>query len=89
MILNIPYIWKRVVAHYKLRQYRIDNLTSINALLCTFITKSKVCIIYKDTPLSEKWKNVHVNVIHIDNLLTSIVRIYKFKLTFFYLSYKP
>ena len=33
---------------------------------------SKVCIIHKDTPFSEKWQNVHGNVIHIANLLNSI-----------------
>ena len=34
--------------------------------------KRKVCIIPKDTPFSEKWQNIHGNVIHIANLLTSI-----------------
>ena len=32
----------------------------------------QVCIIHKDTPFSEKWQDVHGNVIHIANLLTSI-----------------
>ena len=36
------------------------------------LLKSEVCIIHKDTPFSEKWKNVHGNVIHIASLLTSI-----------------
>ena len=36
------------------------------------LTKSKVCIIHKDLPFSEKWQNVPGNVIHIANLLTSI-----------------
>ena len=36
------------------------------------LQKSKVCIIHKDAPLSEKWQNVHGNVIHKANLLTSI-----------------
>ena len=36
------------------------------------LQKSKVCIILKDTPFSEKWQNVHGNVIHIANLLTLI-----------------
>ena len=72
MILNIPYILKLVVAHYKVRQCRINNLASINAFSCTYITKSKVCIIHKDTPFSEKWLNDHGNVIQIANLLTSI-----------------
>ena len=36
------------------------------------LQKSKVCIIHKDTPLSEKWLIVHGNVIHIANFLTSI-----------------
>ena len=36
------------------------------------LQKSKACIIHKDTPFSEKWQNVHGNVIHIANLLTSI-----------------
>ena len=36
------------------------------------LQKSKVCIIHKDTPFSEKWLNDHGNVIHIANLLTSI-----------------
>ena len=36
------------------------------------LQKSKVCIIHKDTPFSEKWLSVHGNVIHIANLLTSI-----------------
>ena len=30
-----------VVAHYKLRQRRMDNLTSINAFSCTYITKKQ------------------------------------------------
>ena len=29
------------------------------------LQKSKVCIIHKDTPFSEKWQNVNGNVIHI------------------------
>ena len=36
------------------------------------LQKSKVCIIQKDAPFSEKWQNVHDNVIRIANLLTSI-----------------
>ena len=36
------------------------------------LQKIKDCIIQKDTPFSEIWQNVHDNVIHIDNLLTSI-----------------
>ena len=36
------------------------------------LQKSKVCIIHKDTPFSDKWQNVPGNVIHIANLLTSI-----------------
>ena len=36
------------------------------------LLKRKVCFIHKDTPFSEKWHNVHGNVIHIANLLTSI-----------------
>ena len=36
------------------------------------LQKSKVCIIYKDTLVPEKWQNVDGNVIHIANLLTSI-----------------
>ena len=36
------------------------------------LQKSKVCIIHKDTPFSEKLQNVHGNVIHIANLLNSI-----------------
>ena len=36
------------------------------------LQKSKVCIIHKDTPFSEKWQNVHGNVIHKVNLLTLI-----------------
>ena len=36
------------------------------------LLKSKVCIIHKDAPFSEKWQNVHGYVIHIANLLTSI-----------------
>ena len=36
------------------------------------LQKSKVYIIHKDTPFSEKWQNIHGNVIHIANLLTSI-----------------
>ena len=35
-------------------------------------TEKQVSIIHKDALLSEKWKNVHGNVIHIANLLTSI-----------------
>ena len=35
------------------------------------LQKSKVCMIHKDIPFSEKWQNVHGNVIHIANLLTS------------------
>ena len=34
--------------------------------------KSKICIIHKDTAFSEKWQDVHGNVIHIANLLSSI-----------------
>ena len=36
------------------------------------LQKSKVCNIHKDTPFSEKWPNIHGNVIHIANLPTSI-----------------
>ena len=36
------------------------------------LQKSKVCIIHKDTPFSEKWLKDHGNVIHIANLLNSI-----------------
>ena len=37
------------------------------------LQKSKVCNIHKDTLFSRKWqKNIHGNVIHIANLLTSI-----------------
>ena len=35
------------------------------------LKKNKVCIIQKDTPFSEKWQNVHGNVIHKANLLNS------------------
>ena len=35
------------------------------------LQKSKVCNIHKDTPLSEKWQNIHGNAIHIANLITS------------------
>ena len=34
--------------------------------------KNKVFIIHKDTSFSEKWQNVHGNVIHIANLLNSV-----------------
>ena len=72
MVLNSPYIWKNVVAHYKLRQYRIDNLTSINAFPCTYITKKQSLHHSQWYALLRKWQNVHGNVIHIANLLTSI-----------------
>ena len=36
------------------------------------LQKNKVCIIHKDTSLSEKWQNVHGNLIHITNSLNSI-----------------
>ena len=36
------------------------------------LEKDKVCIIHKDTAYSEKWQNVHGNVILIANLLNSI-----------------
>ena len=72
MILNIPFILKLVVAHYKLRQCRINNLISINVFHVHILQNSKVCIIHKDTPFSEKWQNGHGNVIHIANLLISI-----------------
>ena len=36
------------------------------------LQKNKVCIIHKDMSFSEKWQNVHGNVIHIANLLNSI-----------------
>ena len=36
-----------------------------------YYKKSKVCIIHKDKPFSEKWQNVHGHVIHIANMLTS------------------
>ena len=36
------------------------------------LQKSKVCIIPKDMIFSEKWQNIHGNVIHTANLLTSI-----------------
>ena len=36
------------------------------------LQKSKVYNIHKDTPFSEKWQNIHGNVIHIANLLTLI-----------------
>ena len=51
---------------------QIKNLTSINAFYVHILQKSKVYIIHKDTPFSEKWQNIHGNVIHIANLLTSI-----------------
>ena len=51
---------------------QIENLTSINASYVHILQKSKVYIIHKDTPFSEKWQNIHGNVIHIANLLTSI-----------------
>ena len=80
------------MAHYKVRQFTINNLTSINAFSCTYITKSKVYTIHKDTPFSEKWLNVHGNVIHIANLLASIedkkLEVINSSLLF-YLSYKP
>ena len=41
MILHTPYILKLAVAHYKVRQCRINNLTSINAFICTYITKKQ------------------------------------------------
>ena len=44
----------------------------MNAFSCNILQKSKVCNTRKDTPFSEKWQNVHGNVIHIANLLTSI-----------------
>ena len=37
-----------------------------------YYEKSKVCIIHKETHISEKWQNVDGNVIHIADLLTSI-----------------
>ena len=36
------------------------------------LQKSKVCIIHKDTSFSEKWLNIHGNVIHKANLITLI-----------------
>ena len=36
------------------------------------LQQSIVYIIHKDTPFSEKWQNVHGNVIYIANLLNSI-----------------
>ena len=36
------------------------------------LQKSKVCIIHKDTPSSEKWQHFHGNVIHIADFLDSI-----------------
>ena len=39
----------------------------------TYYKKAKFASFTKiDTPFSEKWQNVHGNVIHIANLLTSI-----------------
>ena len=35
------------------------------------LQKSKVCIIHKGTPISEKSQNVHGIVIYIANLITS------------------
>ena len=50
------------------------------------LQKNKVCIIHKDTPFKEKWQNVHGNVIHIANLLTSIEdKKLKFKLNILYI----
>ena len=73
MILIISYIWKLVEHHYKLRQCKLNNATSINAFSCTYITKKQSLYhSQKDTPFSEKWQNVHGNEIRIANLLTSI-----------------
>ena len=36
------------------------------------LQKRKVCIIHKDTPFSEKWQNVHGNIIHCIIWLISI-----------------
>ena len=36
------------------------------------LQKSKVYIIHKYTPFSEKWQNIYGNVIHIANLFNSI-----------------
>ena len=51
---------------------QIKNLTSINAFYVYILQKSKVYKIHKDTPFSEKWQNIHGNVIHIANLFTLI-----------------
>ena len=73
MISNIPYIWKLVVAHYKLKKYRISNLTSVNAFTCTYITKKQsLHHSQRYAQFSEKWQNILGNIIQIANLLNSI-----------------
>ena len=37
-----------------------------------YYKKKQSLLIHKDTPFSEKWQNIHGNVIHIANFLTSI-----------------
>ena len=54
MLLNIPFILKLVVAHYKLRQCRINNLTSINAFSCTYIIKKNEFASFKKIRPSQK-----------------------------------
>ena len=52
---------------------QIKNLASINAFLCTFITKKQsLQNSQRYTLLRKMAKNIHGNVIHIANLLTSI-----------------
>ena len=60
------------MAHYKLRQCRINNLTSINAFACTYITKKQTLHHSQRYTLLRKWQHVHGNVTDIANLLTSI-----------------
>ena len=61
------------MAHDEVRQCRINNLASINAFICTYITKkAKFASFTKIRPSQKTRLNVHGNVIHIANLLTSI-----------------
>ena len=59
------------MAHYKLRQCRTNNLTLIDPFSCTYIKKTKFAS-NQGYALLRKIANVHGNVMHIANLLTSI-----------------
>ena len=62
------------MAHYKLRECRTNNQTSINEFSCTYITKKQNLHYSQRYTLLRKMAkiNVHGNIIHIANFHFSI-----------------